>query len=111
DRRRRRLILSDAPPRRRLAGRRPGRARAPGHGPHRARRADTVRGARRSGRRARATDALGTGGRGMSLTGIITVFSAIVTTYFVLWNVWQLAMGGVGARFVWRYQRRRNVRS
>ena len=47
----------------------------------------------------------------MTLTGIITVFSAIVTTYFVLWNVCQMVMGGVGARFVWRYQRRRNIRS
>jgi len=47
----------------------------------------------------------------VSLTGPIAVFSAIVTTYFVLWNAWQIALGGVGARFVWRYQRRRNVRS
>jgi cellulose synthase/poly-beta-1,6-N-acetylglucosamine synthase-like glycosyltransferase len=47
----------------------------------------------------------------VSLTGVIAAFSAIVTTYFVLWNVWQMAMGGAGARFVWRYQRRRNVRS
>jgi len=47
----------------------------------------------------------------VSLTGVIAVFSAIVTTYFVLWNVWQMAMGAAGTRFVWRYQRRRNVRS
>jgi cellulose synthase/poly-beta-1,6-N-acetylglucosamine synthase-like glycosyltransferase len=47
----------------------------------------------------------------VSLTGVITVFAAIVTTYFVLWNVWQMAMGAAGTRFVWRYQRRRNVRS
>ena len=47
----------------------------------------------------------------MSLTGVIAVFSAIVTTYFVIWNVWQMAMGAAGMRFVWRYQRRRNVRS
>jgi cellulose synthase/poly-beta-1,6-N-acetylglucosamine synthase-like glycosyltransferase len=47
----------------------------------------------------------------VSLTGVIAVFSAIVTTYFVLWNVWQISMGGAGARFVWRYQRRRNGRA
>jgi len=47
----------------------------------------------------------------VSLTGVIAVFSAIVTTYFVIWNVWQMAMGAAGMRFVWRYQRRRNVRS
>jgi len=47
----------------------------------------------------------------VSLAALMTVFTAIVTTYFVLWNVWQIAMGSAGARFVWRYQRRRNVRS
>ena len=47
----------------------------------------------------------------MTLTVVIAVFSAFVIAYFVLWNLWQLAMGGMGARFVWRYQRRRNVRS
>ena len=47
----------------------------------------------------------------MSLTSLIAVFSAIATTYFVLWNMCQLAMGGAGARFTWRYLRRRNVRS
>src|SRR3954452_6679077 len=94
-----------------MAGRGPGRRRAPIHGPRRARHAEPVRGRNGSGRRARATDALGDGSRGMSLTGIITVFSALVTTYFMLWNVCQIAMGGAGARFVWRYQRRRNVRS
>src|SRR5262249_54933447 len=47
----------------------------------------------------------------MSVTGAVAVFSAIVTTYFVLWNLWQLAMGAAGTRFIWRYQRRRNIRS
>jgi cellulose synthase/poly-beta-1,6-N-acetylglucosamine synthase-like glycosyltransferase len=45
------------------------------------------------------------------LSGAVAIFTALVTTYFVLWNLWQLAMGGAGARFVWRYQRRRNIRS
>jgi cellulose synthase/poly-beta-1,6-N-acetylglucosamine synthase-like glycosyltransferase len=47
----------------------------------------------------------------VSLAIVIAAFSAIVTTYFVLWNVWQIGMGGAGARFVWRYQRRRNARA
>jgi cellulose synthase/poly-beta-1,6-N-acetylglucosamine synthase-like glycosyltransferase len=47
----------------------------------------------------------------VSLTAVIAVFSAIVIAYFVLWNLWQMAMGAAGTRFVWRYQRRRNVRS
>ena len=47
----------------------------------------------------------------MSLESAIVAFHAIVVTYFVLGNVLLLAMGAAGARFVWRYQRRRNVRS
>jgi cellulose synthase/poly-beta-1,6-N-acetylglucosamine synthase-like glycosyltransferase len=47
----------------------------------------------------------------VSLTVIIAVFAALVTAYFVLWNVCQITMGVVGAWFVWRYQRRRNIRS
>lgn len=47
----------------------------------------------------------------MTLANIIAVFAAIVTTYFVLWNLSQIVMGAVGARFLWRYQRRRNIRS
>lgn len=47
----------------------------------------------------------------MSLTSIIAVFAAVVTTYFVLWNVCQLVMGAAGARFVWRYRHRRDARS
>lgn len=47
----------------------------------------------------------------MTITAAIAVFSAVVTTYFVLWNVWQFAMGAVAARFIFRYQRRRNIRS
>jgi cellulose synthase/poly-beta-1,6-N-acetylglucosamine synthase-like glycosyltransferase len=45
------------------------------------------------------------------LASAIAVFTAIVIAYFVLWNLWQLAMGGSGARFAWRYLRRRNIRS
>lgn len=47
----------------------------------------------------------------MSLAGAVAVFAAIVTTYFVLWNLWEIAMGAAGARFAWRYLRRRNIRS
>ena len=47
----------------------------------------------------------------MTMTAAIAVFTAIVTAYFVLWNVWQFAMGGMAARFIFRYQRRRNIRS
>ena len=47
----------------------------------------------------------------MNITSAIAVFSGIVTLYFVLWNLSQLVMGGAGARFVWRYNRRRNPRS
>ena len=47
----------------------------------------------------------------MTVTSAIAVFSAILTTYFVLWNLSQMVMGGAGARFVWRYNRRRNPRS
>jgi cellulose synthase/poly-beta-1,6-N-acetylglucosamine synthase-like glycosyltransferase len=47
----------------------------------------------------------------VNVTSGIAAFSAIVTTYFVLWNLSQLAMGAAGARFVWRYNRRRNARS
>ena len=47
----------------------------------------------------------------MTVTSAIEAFSAIVTAYFVLWNLSQVAMGGAGARFMWRYNRRRNPRS
>ena len=47
----------------------------------------------------------------MTLAVAITMVSAMATTYFVLWNLWQFAMGAGGARFAWRYQRRRNIRS
>src|SRR4051794_37728400 len=94
-----------------MAGRCPRRPRAPVDGPGRARRAGTVRGTRRSGGRARPTDALGTRGPGVSLTAIIAGFSAIVPASFVLGNVCQILMGAAGARFAWRSQRRRNVRS
>src|SRR3954467_10019870 len=94
-----------------MAGRGAGRAGAPVHGSRGPRASGIVRGTHGSGRGARAADALGSGGRGVSITGVIAAFSAIVTAYFVLWNVSQIAMGSAGARFVWRYQRRRNVRS
>ena len=47
----------------------------------------------------------------MSLTALAALFTALVTAYFVIWNASQLAMGGAGARFAWRYKHRRNVRS
>lgn len=47
----------------------------------------------------------------MTLISTIEVFSVIVSLYFVAWNASQMAMGAVAARFVWRYRRRRNVRS
>ena len=47
----------------------------------------------------------------MTPTTAVALFTAIVTTYFVLWNVWQFALGGAAARFIFRYQRRRNIRS
>jgi len=47
----------------------------------------------------------------VSVTFFIAVFSVVVTSYFVLWNASQFVMGGIAARFVWRYQRRRNIRS
>ena len=47
----------------------------------------------------------------MSLTTTLAVFTVIVTTYFVAYNVSQLAMAGVAGRLLWRYQRRRNPRN
>ena len=47
----------------------------------------------------------------MTLISAIEAFSVIVSVYFVAWNASQMAMGAVGARFAWRYKRRRNVRS
>ncbi len=47
----------------------------------------------------------------MSLTTTLAVFTVVVTTYFVAYNVSQLAMAGVAGRSVWRYQRRRNPRN
>ena len=42
---------------------------------------------------------------------MLAVFTVVVTTYFVTYNVSQWAMAGVGGRFLWRYQRRRNPRN
>ena len=47
----------------------------------------------------------------MSLTTTLAVFTVVVTTYFVAYNVSQFAMAGVAGRSVWRYQRRRNPRN
>ncbi len=47
----------------------------------------------------------------MSLTTAIAIFTVMVTTYFVAYNVSQWAMAGGGGRFLWRYQRRRNPRN
>lgn len=47
----------------------------------------------------------------MSLTTTLAVFTVVVTTYFVAYNVSQFAMAGVAGRAVWRYQRRRNPRN
>jgi cellulose synthase/poly-beta-1,6-N-acetylglucosamine synthase-like glycosyltransferase len=47
----------------------------------------------------------------VSVTSAATVLATIVTIYFVLWNVSQLVMGGAGAWFVWRYNRRRTPRA
>jgi cellulose synthase/poly-beta-1,6-N-acetylglucosamine synthase-like glycosyltransferase len=47
----------------------------------------------------------------VSLTTTLAVFSVVVTTYFVAYNVSQFAMAGVAGRSVWRYQRRRNPRN
>jgi cellulose synthase/poly-beta-1,6-N-acetylglucosamine synthase-like glycosyltransferase len=47
----------------------------------------------------------------VSLVDAVAVFAAIVTTYFVLWNAWQILMGIAGARYAWRYQRRRTLRA
>ena len=47
----------------------------------------------------------------MSLTTTLAVFTVVVATYFVAYNVSQFAMAGVAGRFVWRYQRRRNPRN
>lgn len=47
----------------------------------------------------------------MSLTTTLAIFTVVVTTYFVAYNVTQLAMAGVAGRLLWRYQRRRNPRN
>ena len=47
----------------------------------------------------------------MSLTTTLAVFTVVVTTYFVAYNVSQFAMAGVAGRSLWRYQRRRNPRN
>jgi cellulose synthase/poly-beta-1,6-N-acetylglucosamine synthase-like glycosyltransferase len=41
----------------------------------------------------------------------MTIFSVLVTAYFVLWNVSQFVMSGFAALQIWRYQRRRTPRS
>ncbi|HEY7285262.1 MAG TPA: glycosyltransferase [Vicinamibacterales bacterium] len=47
----------------------------------------------------------------MSVTSVMTIFSVLVTAYFVLWNVSQFVMSGFAALQIWRYQRRRTPRS
>ncbi len=47
----------------------------------------------------------------MSLTSVVTAFSVLVTSYFVLWNVSQFVMSGFAALQIWRYQHRRTPRS
>jgi cellulose synthase/poly-beta-1,6-N-acetylglucosamine synthase-like glycosyltransferase len=47
----------------------------------------------------------------VSLTSVVTAFSVLVTSYFVLWNVSQFVMSGFAALQIWRYQRRRTPRS
>jgi cellulose synthase/poly-beta-1,6-N-acetylglucosamine synthase-like glycosyltransferase len=47
----------------------------------------------------------------MTVAFAILLFAVIVTIYFVFWNLSQMAMGGAGAVFIWRYRRRRNRRS
>jgi cellulose synthase/poly-beta-1,6-N-acetylglucosamine synthase-like glycosyltransferase len=42
-----------------------------------------------------------------AILGLI-VFSLVITTYFVLWNVSQIGMSPLAMRFVWRHQRRYN---
>jgi cellulose synthase/poly-beta-1,6-N-acetylglucosamine synthase-like glycosyltransferase len=47
----------------------------------------------------------------VSLTTTLAVFTVVVTTYFVAYNVSQFLMAGVAGRLLWRYQRRRNPRN
>jgi len=47
----------------------------------------------------------------VSLTGVLEIFTLLVTLYFALWNASQIAMGAAASMFLWRYQRRRTRRN
>jgi cellulose synthase/poly-beta-1,6-N-acetylglucosamine synthase-like glycosyltransferase len=47
----------------------------------------------------------------VSLTTSLAVFTVVVTTYFVTYNVSQFLMAGVAGRLLWQYQRQRNPRN
>jgi cellulose synthase/poly-beta-1,6-N-acetylglucosamine synthase-like glycosyltransferase len=47
----------------------------------------------------------------VTATTAIVVFSLVVTTYFVVWNLAQIAMCPVAALFLWRHQQRHSQRA
>jgi cellulose synthase/poly-beta-1,6-N-acetylglucosamine synthase-like glycosyltransferase len=47
----------------------------------------------------------------VSVTTTLAVFTVLVTTYFLAYNLSQIAMAGVAGRLLWRYQRRRSPRN